>query len=103
MNHSRSRRTSSTWPVSPPERDVDVSSSEGAFGGRLAPVANLVPYWGDDPDESRRSPPRAGAPARDAAILPLGAADARVAKWRTVATPRGLCDSARRPRLFPEV
>jgi hypothetical protein len=43
MNHSRSRRTSSTWPVSPPGRDVDVSSSEGAFGGRLAPVANLEP------------------------------------------------------------
>jgi hypothetical protein len=81
MNHSRSRRTSSTWPVSPPGRDVDVSSSEGAFGGRLAPVANLVPYSGDDADESRRSRPRAGAPARDATILAPRVTDARAAKW----------------------
>lgn len=98
MSHSRSLRTSSTWPVSPPGRDVDVSSSEGAFGGRLAPVANLVPYWGNDKDESRRSLPRAGAPARDATIPAPGAADARVARWRDVTTPRCLKTAARADR-----
>ena len=77
MNHSKLRTTSSTWPVSLEEVDERVVAVEAlpAFGGRLAPVANLPPNVTSG-ILSRSRPDTASG--RDDAIAVEGSSTARV-------------------------